>query len=90
MTKILKGFGMSGSIKGIEVRFDDTYLHVKLSDNRIISTPMEWYEPLKKATISQLKDYRFICMGTGIEWEQLDYHLSIESMLVTNENRVAS
>ena len=72
---------MSGLIKGKEVHFDDEYLHVKLEDNRIISTPIEWYEPLKKASITQLKDYKLICMNTGIEWESIDYHLNIESML---------
>ena len=36
---------------------------------------------LKNATVAQLKNYTFICLGTGIEWEELDYHLSIESML---------
>ena len=51
---------MSGLIKGKEVHFDEEYLHVKLADNRIISTPLDWYEPLKKATISQLKDYKLI------------------------------
>lgn len=72
---------MNGLIKGKEVHFDDTYLHVKLEDDRIISTPMDWYKPLKKASIEQLKAYRFICQNTGIEWEALDYHLNIESML---------
>ena len=73
---------MSGLIKGKEVRFDDVYLHVKLEDDRIISTPLEWYQPLKKATISQLKSYELICLNTGIEWKDIDYHLNIESMLV--------
>ena len=72
---------MSGLIRGKEVRFDDEYLHVKLEDGRIISTPIEWYRPLKNASISQLKEYKFICKNSGIEWESLDYHLSIESML---------
>jgi len=72
---------MSGLIKGKEVHFDDTYLHVKLNDERIISTPLSWYAPLKNATLTQLKNYTFICLGTGIEWQELDYHLSIESML---------
>ena len=80
---------MNGLIKGKEVRFDDEYLHVKLEDNRIISTPIEWYEPLKKATISQLKDYKFICLNSGIEWESIDYHLNIESMLEASLSRVA-
>ena len=80
---------MSGLIKGKEVHFDDEYLHVKLEDGRIISTPMEWYEPLRKASISELKNYKFICMRTGIEWESIDYHLSIESMLELSLQDVA-
>ena len=80
---------MSGLIKGKEVHFDEEYLHVKLADNRIISTPLDWYEPLKKATISQLKNYKLICMDTGIEWESLDYHLNIESMLEIRVGKVA-
>ena len=80
---------MSGLVKGKEVHFDDEYLHVKLEDGRIISTPMEWYQPLKNASISELKNYNFICMNTGIEWESLDYHLSIESMLEISLEDVA-
>ena len=80
---------MSGLMKGKEVHFDDKYLHVKLEDGRIISTPMKWYEPLQKASINELKNYRFICMNTGIEWESIDYHLSIESMLYASLEQVA-
>jgi hypothetical protein len=80
---------MNGLIKGKEVHFDEDYLHVKLEDERIISTPLEWYEPLKKATISQLKDYKFICANSGIEWESIDYHLSIEGMLGISLKTVA-
>lgn len=75
---------MNGLIKGSEVHFDDIYLHVKLQDGRIISTPLDWYKPLKKATIEQLKSYKFICLNSGIEWEELDYQLSIEGMLSSN------
>lgn len=80
---------MNGLIKGKEVHFDEEYLHVKLEDNRIISTPIEWYLPLKKATISQLKDYKLICLNTGIEWESIDYHLNIENMLEASRKKVA-
>jgi len=80
---------MSGLIKGKEVHFDDEYLHVKLQDGRIISTPIEWYKPLKKASITELKNYKFICMNSGIEWESIDYHLSIESMLELSVQEVA-
>jgi hypothetical protein len=80
---------MNGLIKGKEVHFDEEYLHVKLEDDRIISTPLNWYEPLKNASISQLKDYKLICLNTGIEWESIDYHLNIENMLESSLNRVA-
>jgi len=80
---------MNGLIKGTEVHFNDEYLHVKLEDGRIISTPIEWYEPLKRASISDLKDYKFICMNSGIEWESIDYHLNIESMLELSLKQVA-
>jgi hypothetical protein len=69
--------------KGKMIRFDDQYLHVELDDGRIISTPMAWYKELQNATINQISNYKFICSDTGIEWSDIDYHLSIESMLVT-------
>lgn len=76
-------------LRAKEVRFDDSYLHVVLEDKRIISTPLEWYEPFQDATFSQLKNYKLICMDTGIEWEELDYQLSIESMLFQSQNLTA-
>ena len=80
---------MSGLTKGKKVHFDDRYLHVELEDGRIISTPMTWYPTLQHATIEQLKNYHFICLDTGIEWEELDYHLSIESMLHSKDSKSA-
>jgi len=80
---------MNGLIKGKEVHFDDEYLHVKLEDGRVISTPIEWYKPLKNASISTLKNYKLICMNTGIEWKEIDYHLNIESMLEVSLQEVA-
>jgi hypothetical protein len=80
---------MTGFVQGKEVHFDDKYLHVLLTDRRIISTPMDWYPPLQNATLTQLRSYRFICGNTGIEWEALDYHLSIESMLARSQEAAA-
>lgn len=80
---------MNFSAKGKSVRFDDQYLHVELEDGRIILTPMMWYRELQEASIRQLTNYRFICGNTGIEWPDLDYHLNIESMLVSQLKKVA-
>ena len=71
-------------LKAKEVHFTDSHLNIKLNDGRIISTPLDWYPELQQATVRELKNYKFICRGTGIEWEGLDYHLSIESMLSAN------
>jgi len=73
---------MNTSVEGKKVRFDDQYLHVELVDRRIISTPIRWYKELQNATFNQIANYRFICANTGIEWPDIDYHLSIESMLI--------
>ena len=74
-------------IKGKTVRFDDRYLHVELEDGRIISTPIKWYEPLQNASLKQISDNHFICRGTGIEWPELDFHLSIESMMISEPHQ---
>ncbi|OQY58267.1 MAG: hypothetical protein B6245_12730 [Desulfobacteraceae bacterium 4572_88] len=78
------------TFKGKTVRFDSQYLHVELEDGRIISTPIRWYEELRQASLIQLSDYQFICRETGIEWPDLDYHLSIESMMLAEPQRRAA
>jgi hypothetical protein len=81
---------MNTSIRGKIIHFDDRYLHVELEDERIISTPISWYKELQDASLLQLANYQFICQGTGIEWPALDYHLSIESMLVLQIQKKAA
>ena len=78
------------SFKGKSVHIDDKYLHVELEDGRIISTPMDWYPELRKASLNQLGNYSFICRGTGVEWPDLDYHLSIEAMLAERSGTKAA
>lgn len=81
---------MNTSLKGKAVRFDNKHLHVELDDGRIISTPMKWYKPLQRASLAQLSKHYFICRGTGIEWPGLDYQLSIESMLISKQQKNAA
>jgi len=87
----LQDNGTNTLIKGKNVHFDDRYLHVELEDGRVILTPMAWYKELQEASLKQLSNYQFICQNTGIEWEELDYHLNIESMLFSTaiHNQVA-
>jgi hypothetical protein len=48
---------------------------------------MSWYEELQNASLNQLSGYHFICKGTGIEWPELDFHLSIESMMIAESQK---
>lgn len=75
---------------GKSIHFDDQLLHVKLKDGRVISTPIKWYRELQKASLRQLSNYRFICRGTGIEWPELDYQLSIDGMILGVSQRKAA
>lgn len=68
-------------LRAKNVSFDENYLSVTLEDGRIISTPLKWYKELENASIKELKNWHFICDNTGIEWENLDCHLSVISML---------
>ena len=70
------------SLTGKNVSFDSRHLHVELSDGRIISTPLNWYPELQHSTVEQISHFTFICANTGIEWPDIDYHLSIDSMLL--------
>lgn len=79
---------MSILIKATNVKFDEDYLIVYLEDGRIIQTPLKWYKELENASLKELKKWHFICDNTGIEWTDLDCHLSVEAMLV-NVSRVA-
>ncbi len=70
------------SSKAKNLTFDENYLHGELEDGRIISTPLRWYPELLKLSHEERQNFRFICRGTGIEWENIDYQLSIASMLI--------
>jgi len=51
---------------------------------------MTGYNELQHASLNQLSNYQLICHGTGIEWPELDYHLSIESMMIASSLKKAT
>ena len=64
-----------------KVFFTDEMLCVELVDKRVIMTPLSWYEVLNKADEKNRNNYKLIAGKKGIEWEDLDYHLSLEGMI---------
>lgn len=60
---------------------DDTMLHVQLTDERVISTPLKWFPTLAKATKEQRSHWELIGKGSGIHWEDIDEDLSVERLV---------
>lgn len=61
--------------------FTEEYLIVYLDDGRVLQVPLAWYPKLQKAKPEQLRKFTWIGKGLGIEWEELDEHLSVEGFL---------
>lgn len=67
----------------VDVSFTEDALHVRLSDGREVSAPLEWFPSLRSATTKQRHAWRLIGRGVGIHWEALDEDISVESLLAT-------
>jgi len=64
-----------------EVWCDREFLHVRLSDGREVSTPLQWFPRLRDATSAQRKNWRLIGQGVGIHWEDIDEDISVAGLL---------
>jgi hypothetical protein len=69
---------------GKAVQITDEYLAVTLQDGRIISTPLEWYPRLHRASPKDRAVWEWDGDGVGIHWPRLDEDLSIAGMLRGN------
>ena len=67
-------------IKRIETSADA--LTVELMDGRTLAVPLAYYPTLLHATEAERKDCSPIGAGYGIEWPKLDYHLSVEGLML--------
>lgn len=64
-----------------DVYFDDKNIHVRLSDGRQISAPLEWFPRLYHATNEQRQQWELIGRGVGIHWEDIDEDISVAGLL---------
>jgi hypothetical protein len=74
-----------GDLCARSVEFEGTELVVTLKDGRRISTPLDWYPRLAKASSEQRAHYEIMPMG--IHWPDVDEDLSITGMLKGNRVR---
>lgn len=49
-------FPTSDTIKAVQ--FDDTYIHIELSDERLLSIPLRWIPPLRDASPQAREQYK--------------------------------
>lgn len=64
-----------------DVRVDDAMLHVALDDGRELSVPLEWFPRLRDGSPSARANWRFIGLGEGIHWPDLDEDISVLGLL---------
>jgi hypothetical protein len=83
-TSAANGVHPSAEPLGKKIQITDDYLAVTLQDGRIISTPLEWYPRLCRATPADRAVWEWDGDGIGIHWPLLDEDLSIAGMLRGN------
>ena len=68
-----------GDLHPRSVEFTASELVVTLADGRKITTPLDWYPRLKRASAEQRAHYELMPMG--IHWPDLDEDLGVAGML---------
>ena len=71
------------------VEFDDSMMHVALSDGRIISVPIIWFPVLFHATPQQRLNYEIGAGGRGLHWPDLDEDLSVAGLMAGTDQQAA-
>lgn len=64
-----------------QVQCTQEEITVFLDDGRKMSIPTAWYPRTRRATLSQLQNYRITSDHYGIHWPEIDEHLSIRAFL---------
>lgn len=65
-----------------KVEFTADALVVHLKDGRTISAPLGWFPRLRTASDRQRRAWSLVGKGVGIEWGDLDEHVSVENLLL--------
>jgi len=66
--------------RAVNIEVTEDQLIVYLEDGREIRTPIDFFPKLLRASKEVRQNFRLIGPGIGIEWPDLDEHLSIEGI----------
>ena len=65
----------------VDLVVTDERLTIILADGRELSAPLAWFPRLLEATDAQRQKWRFIGLGQGIHWSEVDEDISVASLL---------
>ena len=76
----------------LDIRFDESHMHVYLDDGRGISVPLRWYPRLYFGSPEDRANWELWCHESEdvydvIAWETLDEHIRLESLLAGRASR---
>lgn len=62
------------------VRFENEKVIFDISDGGLIGCPIAWFPRLANASEEQRNNWKLISRKQGVEWEEIDEHLSLKGM----------
>jgi hypothetical protein len=65
----------------VDLAVTDERLTIILADGRELSAPLAWFPRLLEATDAQRRKWRFVGLGQGIHWPEVDEDISVASLL---------
>jgi hypothetical protein len=69
------------------VEFDDTMMHVRLLDGRVLGVPLAWSPRLRDATPDQRAHYEIGGGGISLHWPDIDEDLSVAGLMAGADQR---
>ncbi len=74
----LKDYIFPKEVKIDKVRFDETHLHVTLTDERILSIPLKWIPTLYHAALTEREKYKINQTKRMLVWDPSECEINEE------------
>ncbi len=65
----------------LKLEVSEFLLTAHISDGRVISIPVAWFERLRGATQEQLENFEISPSGYGIHWPDVDEDISVKTFM---------
>ena len=70
----------------LKLHIEDEMLRAEISDGRIVSIPIAWFARLRKASKTELQNFKISPSGYGIHWPNIDEDISVKAFLMSHLN----